>query len=94
MPEEEAEAVATKGFSTRDFFGEAGPEDERDRLIVVEVGGDDGPSRGKGGERSRRELLGSDIVVFGPREGDWARRFGGGISGRSLLGASLEVHSI
>ena len=46
----EVEAEAVGGLSTRTFFrGEGEPGDERGRLIVVVMGGNDGPTRGEGG---------------------------------------------
>jgi len=69
----EVQAEAAGGLSTLTLFRGGEQEDDSDLLIVVGGVGDDGPTRGEGGGRTRGELFGSVVVVFRPGEGGRAR---------------------
>ena len=69
----ETEVQAAGGFSTLTLFGGGEREDDSDLLIVVRGVGDDGLTRGEGGGRTRGELFGLVVVVFGLGIGGRAR---------------------
>lgn len=69
----EVEAEAAGGLSILIFLGDGEREEDSDRLIVVPGVGDDGSTRGEGDGKTRGELFGLVVVVFGLGGGGRAR---------------------